>query len=304
MRNAYGNLAAPMNGYLWDACARAKVTYRSYGEFADKDGKTGEARATVPGLEGHVAPSYPPWDLDVPDMRRVEAWHEEFKKFEADDTLPALSILRLGGDHTQGTRAGKPTPRAMIAENDQALGRLVEIISHSKYWSTSAIFVLEDDAQNGPDHVDAHRSPAFVISPYSLRDVDSTLYTTSATLRTMELILGLPPMSQYDASARPMYRALTNRAVPAPFTRKEPQVSLTELNGANPDATASEAMNFVEADRTPELELNEILWRSMHGPKSAMPPPRHAAFIRTRTGGDGDGDDDDWLDRVVKIKKK
>jgi hypothetical protein len=292
-----------MNGYLWDACARAGRTFRSYGEFADKDAATGLAKATVPGLEGHVAPAYEPWDLNIPDNRRIDAWHVEFRKFEADGTLPALSIIRLGGDHTQGTSAGKPTPRAMIAENDQALGRLVEIISHSRYWNDSAIFVLEDDAQNGPDHVDAHRSPAFVISPYSFRGVDSTLYTTSAMLRTMELILGLPPMSQYDASARPMFRALTNRPVPAPFTHREARVSLTEINAAgNPDAAASAAMNFVVADMTPELELNEILWRSVHGPKAAMPPPRHAAFIRPVAGG-MDGDDDDWFEKIF-LKKK
>ena len=130
MRNAYGNVAAPMNGYLWDACARAGKTYRSYGEFADKVAATGLAKATVPGLEGHLAPEYAAWDLNIPDNRRIDAWQAEFRKFEAAGTLPALSILRLGGDHTQGTSAGKLTPRAMIAENDVALGRLVEIVSH------------------------------------------------------------------------------------------------------------------------------------------------------------------------------
>jgi DNA-binding beta-propeller fold protein YncE len=303
LRNAYGNVAAPMNGYLWDACARAGKTYRSYGEFADKVAATGLAKATVPGLEGHLAPGYEPWDLDIPDNRRIDAWQAEFRKFEADGTLPALSIMRLGGDHTQGTSAGKLTPRAMIAENDQALGRLVEIISHSRYWNESAIFVLEDDAQNGPDHVDAHRSPAFVISPYAFRGVDSTLYTTSAMLRTIELILALPPMSQYDASARPMFRALTNTAVPAPFTHREARVSLTETNAArNPDALASAAMNFKDADMAPELELNEILWRSIHGPVAAMPPPRHAAFIRPVAAG-LDGDGDDWFEKLV-VKKR
>ncbi len=198
MRNAFGNLAAPQNGYIWDACIHAGKTVRSYGEFADGNAAAGKMTATVPGLDGHVAPYYESWDLHVPDARRIDAWLEEFDKFEADGTLPALSIVRLPNDHTSGVSAGFPTPRAMIAENDQALGRLVDVISHSKYWNDSAIFVLEDDAQNGPDHVDAHRSVAFVVSPFVKRgSVDSTLYTTSATLRTMELILGLPPMSQY-----------------------------------------------------------------------------------------------------------
>ena len=121
-------------------------------------------------------------------------------------------------------------------------------------------------------------------------------------LRTMELILGLPPMSQYDAAARPMFRALTSTAVPAPFTRREARVSLTEVNGtANPDARASAAMNFTDADMAPELELNEILWRSVHGVAAAMPPPRHAAFIRP-AGAGTDADDDDWFDKLF-VKK-
>src|SRR5207302_4908773 len=132
----------------------------------------------------------------------------EFEDLVARGDLPALSISRRGGDHTSGTAIGARTPRAMVADNDLALGRIVDGISHSSAWKESAIFVLEDDAQNGPDHVDAHRSPALVIGPFSKRrTVDSTLYTTSAMLRTMELILGLPPLTQYDAAATPMYNA-------------------------------------------------------------------------------------------------
>src|SRR5262249_42579108 len=156
-----------------------------------------------------------------------------FRKFEADGNLPALSIVRLPNDHTSGLSAGSPTPRAMIAENDQALGRLIDVISHGKYWNESAIFVLEDDAQNGPDHVDAHRSPAFIASPYVKRgSVDSTLYTPSAMLRTMELILGLPPMSQYDAAGHPMYNAFTKTPAAAPFSKRDPRVRLDEMNTA------------------------------------------------------------------------
>jgi YVTN family beta-propeller protein len=295
MRNAYGNVAAPQNGYIWDACLRAGKTVRSYGEFADGDSTTGKVVATVPGLIGHVAPYYASWDLKIPDNKRLDAWLEEFKTFEAEGTLPALSIVRLPNDHTSGLSAGFPTPRAMIAENDQALGRLVDVISHSKYWNDSAIFVLEDDAQNGPDHVDAHRSPAFIISPYVKRGiVDSTLYTTSGMLRTMELILGLPPMSQYDAAGRPMYNSFTNTSALAPFTRLDARVRLDEMNsGSGPDARASEAMNFSVADMAPEIELNEILWRSVHGPAAVMPPPRHAAFIKPVLGLDTDDWDDD-----------
>jgi len=303
MRNAYGNVAAPLGGYLWDACAKAGLSYRSYGEFVSLDRASGLATANVPGLQGHIDPNYQPWDLDIPDNKRLDHWETEFTRYVADGTLPALSIVRLGDDHTQATSPGKPTPRAMIAENDQALGRLVDVISHSRYWNESAIFVLEDDAQNGPDHVDAHRSPAFVVSPYTRRGVDSTLYTTSGMLRTMELILGLPPMSQYDAAAHPMYRALAASAQPATYTRKAPRVSLTETNAPrNPDAAASLAMNFVDADMAPELELNEILWRSVRGTTAVMPPPRHAAFITPAPAG-VDDDADDWFDRIF-VKKR
>ena len=182
----------------------------------------------------------------------------------------------------------------MVAENDQALGRLVEKISRSRFWNESAIFVLEDDAQNGPDHVDSHRSPAFVISPFTQRGiVDSTLYTTSGMLRTMELILGLRPMSQYDAAATPMYNAFQTTAAATPYTALPARVPLDERNAANAwGAGASLAMNFVEADRTPEFELNEIVWKSVRGADSPMPPPVRAGFIKV-IDDDDDADDDD-----------
>src|SRR5207344_863965 len=164
------------------------------------------------------------------------------------------------------------TPAGMVADNDLALGQFVDLVSHSAIWKESAIFVLEDDAQNGPDHVDAHRSVLLAISPFSRRGVvDSTLYTTSGMLRTMELILGLPPMSQYDAAATPMYNAFQSTAVAAPYTKRDARVKLDEMNRpAAPGAAASALMNFMEADRTPELELNEILWWSIHGLNSRM----------------------------------
>src|SRR5439155_6636725 len=198
---------------------------------------------------------------------------------------------RLSGDHTNGTRPGTPTPRAMVAENDLALGRIVETISHSRIWNDSAIFVLEDDAQNGPDHVDAHRSIAIVISPFSHRRVvDSTMYSTSGVLRTMELILGVPPLSQFDAASTPLYTAFQAAADPAPFTRLAPKVSIDEKNEpAAYGAQASLRMDFSAPDLAPELELNEIIWRSIRGPQSTMPPPVRNAFVRR--GEDPDGDD-------------
>jgi hypothetical protein len=303
-RNAYGNVTAPAQGYIWDHAKRAGVSVRSYGEFAvaqkeavdDRPGP-GPYRGSVPGLVGHVAPDYPPYDLTIPDARRVDAWLAEFRRFEADGNLPALSIIRLGNDHTAGTSPGFPTPTAMIAENDAALGRIVEAISKSRYWKESAVFVLEDDAQDGPDHVDAHRSVAIVASPYARRGtVDSTLYTTSAMLRTIELILGIPPMSQYDAAGRPMYAAFGDAADLRPFEARPPRVSIDEKNDPQAwGAAASAAMDLDEADRAPDRELNEIVWRSVRGAGSPMPPPVHAAFVRP-VDGSGDGDEPDGDD--------
>ncbi|MEP6995531.1 MAG: bifunctional YncE family protein/alkaline phosphatase family protein, partial [Acidobacteriota bacterium] len=279
-RNPYGNITAPSEGYIWDACRRAGVSVRSYGEFAvphqeSEADSAGEPPygGSVPGLAGRICPDYPPYDLSIPDGRRVDVWLREFRQFEIDGNLPRLSILRLGNDHTAGTRPGYPTPTAMIAENDAALGRIVEAISKSRYWKESAIFVLEDDAQNGPDHVDAHRSVALVASPWARRAaVDSTLYTTSGMLRTIELILGLAPMSQYDAAATPMYGAFQERPDSKTFTARPAQASTGEKNDASAfGAEASLAMDLEEADRAPDFELNEIIWRSVRGAQSPMP---------------------------------
>jgi YVTN family beta-propeller protein len=294
MRNAYGNLTAPARGYLWDFAARAGVSVRSYGEFATWDTRRGPVRASVPGLEGKVHPSFAPFDLDVPDNERVDAWLEEFRRFEKDGGLPRLNIFHLGGDHTVGTRPGGLTPRAMVAENDVALGRLVEAVSRSRFWPESAIIVLEDDAQNGPDHVDAHRSVLLVASPWTRRGaVDSTLYTTAGVLRTMELLLGLPPMSQYDAAATPLFAAFAAKPDPAPYSVRPARVDVHEANREDaPGAQASRLMNLEKPDLAPELELNEILWKSVRGADAVMPPPIRAAFVRPVEDGDEDEEDE------------
>jgi len=296
-RNAYGNVSAPAAGYIWDACRRAGVTLRDYGEFAvskespsvDFAGKPPYVPA-VPGLAGFVCPDYPPWDLAIPDGKRVDVWLAEFRRFEKNGDLPRFSIIRIGNDHTSGTKAGAWTPRSMVAENDQALGRVVEAVSKSRYWKESAIFVLEDDAQNGPDHVDAHRSVLLVASPYARRGaVDSTLYSTCGVLRTMELLLGLPPMSQCDAAATPLYGAFSSTPDPAPFERREARVPVDERNAPDaPGAAASAVMDFSRPDLAPDRELNEILWKSVRGEGSKMPPPVRAAFVRPRPAADHD----------------
>ncbi|HEY0783791.1 MAG TPA: alkaline phosphatase family protein [Thermoanaerobaculia bacterium] len=298
-RNAYGNVAAPAGGYLWDAAQRAGVSVRSYGEFVEPEReKSTTMKASVPGLVGHIHPTYPPFDLAIPDAKRADLWLEEFHRFEQSGDLPRLSILHLPNDHTAAAKPGLPTPRAMIADNDRALGRIVEALTKSRFWADTALFVVEDDAQNGPDHVDAHRSVALVVSPYTRRgEVDSTLYTQSGMLRTIELILGLPPMSQYDAAATPMYRAFQAKADRTPFTALPARVPLDEPNPPQGyGAAASARMDLRREDRAPELELNEIVWKSVRGAASPMPPPVHAAFVRPlpeRGERDGDADDDD-----------
>jgi DNA-binding beta-propeller fold protein YncE len=301
LRNPFGNISAPPGGYIWDYARRSNVSVRSYGEFvhhtfrgpgANPDVIAVEA---VPGLKGLVAPAFAGWDLEITDNKRIDNWQQEFRQFERDGTLPQLSIIRLPNDHTAGARPGAPTPRAMMADNDVALGRLVETISNSVYWKDSAIFAVEDDAQAGPDHVDSHRSVLLVASPFAKRvSVDHTFYSTASVLRTIELILGLTPMSQYDAAATPMHAAFTGTGNLAAYRRSDARVPLDEKNPTNAfGAIASLHMNFSEADRTPEILLNEIIWRSVKGAHSPMPPPRRSLFITPASRAAVD-DDDIW----------
>jgi DNA-binding beta-propeller fold protein YncE len=289
-----GNFALmeqPSGGYIWDRCAEAKVSYRSYGEWVTEGKKPGDpAKASVKALEGHIDEKFRGWDLDYPDQKRADRFIEELSRFEKEGDMPQLSILRLPNDHTSGTKVDKPTPTAQIADNDLALGRVVEAVSKSKFWKETAIFVLEDDAQNGPDHVDAHRSPALVISPYTKRNVvDSTMYSTSSMLRTMELILGLQPMSQFDVAATPMYHAFQKTADLSGYQHVVPEVDLKETNKATAwGAHLSETFDLTKEDQADDLLFNEIIWRSVKGPDSPMPPPVRAAFVMPGAKKDDD----------------
>jgi len=202
--------------------------------------------------------------------------------------MPRLQILRLPNDHTHGATIGVRTPTAYVADNDVSLGRVIEAVSHSKFWPETAIFVVEDDAQNGPDHVDAHRTTAFVISPYTRRGVvDSTMYSTSSMLRTMELILGLKPMSQFDAAARPMFNSFQAVADLRPYQHKPANENLDARNERH--AWGGEIkMNFSREDAVDDLLLNEVVWRSIRGPNNPMPAPVRAAFVFPHPKGDSD----------------
>jgi len=278
-------VAYPANGYLWNRAAEAGVSYRSYGEFCFTPAKKNAAVqsiASLPVLAGHIDEQYRAWDMDYPDVQRAARFISELQRFEREGGMPRLQVLRLGNDHTAGTKAGSRTPTAMVADNDHALGLIVEAVSRSKFWTDTAIFVLEDDAQNGPDHVDAHRMPGFVLSAWTKRAFkDSALYSTTSMLRTMELILGLQPMSQYDAAARPMWASFQDKADPTPFTARPPQVDVNAVNTKLAwGERESRKMDFSEPDKADDIKLNEIVWRSVRGGDSPMPAPVRAAFYK------------------------
>jgi DNA-binding beta-propeller fold protein YncE len=268
-------IAWPKKGFIWDYCQRAGVTYRTYGEFAD------DFKANIPALEGHFCPYFTSWDTEVRDTTRFSQWRREFDSLVVAKALPQLNTLRFINDHTEGLRQGKGTPYAQVADNDLAVGLFVEYLSKSPVWKESAVFILEDDAQNGADHVDAHRSIAFVAGPHVKRGVvDHTLYTTNSMLRTMELILGLPPMSQHDAAATPMFRCFTAKADTRPFVHKVPAVNLDDRNTAvTPLSKQFEGFDYTKEDAVPDLLFNQLLWKALHGEDAEMPAPRRGAWV-------------------------
>ena len=281
---AEGNLpiAAPAGGYLWDRAREAGISYRSYGEFvANPKTTNAPCSSKVAALKGHFDPWYWSFDTDYKDVRRAERFLSELQRFEHEGDMPRLQVLRLPNDHTSGTTSNKFTPRAALGDNDLAFGMLVEGISRSKFWAQTAIFVVEDDAQNGPDHVDAHRTIAYVISPYAKRGaVDSTMYSTTSMLRTMELILGLQPMTQFDAAARPMYNSFQAKPDLRPYQALPALVDLNERNSRKAwGAALSAKMDFSKEDAADDLLLNEVIWRSMRGPDHPMPAATRAAFV-------------------------
>jgi hypothetical protein len=248
--------------------------------------------ATKPELKNHFDPRYPDFRIEYPDQLRVDEFLNEFAQFVKarqqgeESELPQFVILRLGNDHTLGTQPGLPTPEASVADNDLAVGRVVDAISHSPYWNDTALFILEDDAQDGGDHVDAHRSTALEISKYSPSSsdhpvVDHDFYTTVNMVHTMEVLLGLPPMNQNDAQAAAMAPLFSGSGNQPPFT-----ADLTNLrNGAlyrvnsphAPGAKESARLDFSHADRADAATLNAILWRESKG-DTPVPSPRHTVF--------------------------
>lgn len=260
----FADASIPRNGYLWDAAARAHISYRNYGEFVTNPSSTGsEVTTHEAGLKGHTSTSYPGFDQEFSDIDRVAIWMRDFRNDVRSGTMPALEFVRLPNDHTAGTKPGSLTPEAYVAQNDYALGQLVDAISHSRFWRSTAIFVLEDDAQNGPDHVDDQRTTFYVASPYARGGADHTRYSTAGMVRTIELILGLQPLSTYDAHARPMYPAFRSAASSQPYAAIRPPIDLKQVNTkAAYGAQRSARMDFRDADRANPAELTEILYHA------------------------------------------
>lgn len=257
----------PHNGYLWDAALRAHVSFRDYGEDILFPGH-GVAIGinTFAGLRGTFDPRYIGWDLSYSDLSRFDEWKNEFAQYVASGNLPQLEIVYLPNDHTAGTAPGRLTPQAYVATNDWAVGKLVDTVSHSTYWKSTAIFVLEDDAQNGPDHVSAQRSTFYIASPYARGGVQHGHYSTVSFVRTIELLLGLPPLSIYDETAQPLYDAFATQIVSAaPYNAVQPGVQLNETNKKTAyGAAISAQLDFSHPDAADPAVLNDIIAHAVH----------------------------------------
>ena len=273
--DAEKNVVLNKSGYIWDLCNRYGVTFRTYGEFVTN------GKATIPVLDKHFHPTFPSYSLAIMDTTRLRIWKTEFETMVKENRVPQFNSLRLGNDHTEGLRIGRPTPYAHVADNDYAVGLLIETLSKSPIWNETAVFILEDDAQNGADHVDAHRSTAYVAGGFVKRNyVDHTAYSTSSMLRTMELILGLSPMSQYDAAAMPMWRSFDSVSKPSDFKAITPNVDLRTKNVVrNEWQRRSELFNFEKEDTNNDVAFNLVLWHGLKGDKIPFPGPTRAAFV-------------------------
>ncbi|HTJ27139.1 MAG TPA: bifunctional YncE family protein/alkaline phosphatase family protein [Candidatus Limnocylindria bacterium] len=289
--------ARPHDGYLWTDAVRHGVSLRDYGEYT-----TAGPGAPVPVavasdiLRPRTDRMFASFDLDYPEVDRYAEWKREFDRYEQTRTLPQLEIVWFGRDHTAGTSPGHVTPQGMVADNDLAVGKLIDAVSHSADWGSTAIFVLEDDAQSGPDHVDEQRSPLLVASPYAAGGVQHAHYSTASVLRTIEILLGLPPMTPYDAGAAPLSAAFRSTPDPRPFDALGETVDMRATNSPMAYRAADSAkMDFADADDVDDGSLNDILWHAVKGPQ-ATPPP-YGAFdrnpVRKHAQGSAVKDDDD-----------
>jgi YVTN family beta-propeller protein len=263
--------------FFWDQCKNKGVSYRTYGEFIGDNGPA------IPVLKDHYCKYFTPWDQSVRDTIRFRQWRRDFDSLLAVNAVPQFNSIRFINDHTEGLSLNKPTPFANVADNDLAVGLFLDHLSHSTIWKESLVLIVEDDAQNGPDHVDAHRSTSYIAGGYVKQGfVDHTAYSTTSLLRTMELILGLPPMSQYDAAANSLWRCFNNTPDHPPFSVRPCQVNLDDKNlDENKWQALSETFDFSVEDRVNDFDFNEVIWRAVKGLDSPCPPTVRAAFLTT-----------------------
>jgi YVTN family beta-propeller protein len=263
------------HAYFWDKLADAHITYRNFGFFMGEAPKKEENLPTsMPNLQGHTELDYPGWDLSVPDQKRADLWLAKLKTYTQSGEMPTVQFVYLPRDHTWTLSPQKTAPAAMVADNDWALGRIVEGVSHSPFWKDTAIFVTEDDAQDGADHVDGHRTVAQIISRYTQTgNVDSTFYSTVSMLHTMELILGVTPMTQFDATATPMWRSFTSIPVDAVYNAVKPQQRMSQRNPANgPMSEICARLDFSHPDAVSPVIAAKACRLAMHGHLDGWPP--------------------------------
>jgi YVTN family beta-propeller protein len=270
------DVAEPANGYLWDLAKRKGITFRNYGEFVVPEGVRGEAprgyKGNKPFLAANTNTAFPGYDLDIQDQVRADVWLRDLASFSAKGEMPQLQILRLPNDHTSGAAANKPTPQAYMADNDLALGRVIDGLSKTKFWATTAVFVLEDDAQNGPDHVDSHRSVLMVISPWARGGAYHRFVNTTDAIATMEALLGLDALSPYDHYGRPLRDIWRTTPDTRPYSVLTPSVSLADRNPAKgTGAIESRKLDLRYEDVAEEDAFNRILWYAIKGPLTPYP---------------------------------
>lgn len=255
----------PLNGFLWTLARKARISFRDYGEMMKAPGGW---PVTQKELAPDISPTYPPFDLKISDQVRADAWISELEGFVKAGEMPKLEIMHLPSDHTAGGRAGYRTPRAYMADNDLALGRIVEALSKSPFWKDTVIFVVEDDSQAGPDHVDSHRSPFFAISAYSRAGTMHRFANTTDVVAAIEDILGLGRLSKFDYFSRPLTDIFAAKADLSPYTAIVPEANRDEVNpGGTAAARMSENLDFSAPDRVNDATFNQILWTMLKGPQ-------------------------------------
>jgi DNA-binding beta-propeller fold protein YncE len=279
------DVAEPASGYLWNLAEQRGITFRNYGNWVIKDTTVNPPvyRGSKPYLVANTNERYPMYDLSIKDQVRADVWLDDLKAFVQRGEMPALQIVWLPNDHTSGARAGAPTPFAHMADNDLAMGRMIDALSRSPFWKNTVVFVLEDDAQNGSDHVDSHRSPLFVISPYNRSGVIHRFANTTDVLRTIEEILGLNSLSQFDYYGRPLRDIWANAPDLRPYRMLTPSVSLDDRNPANtPGARESALLDLDEADVAEEARFNRVLWETIKGPNVPFPGTRRISALELK----------------------